>query len=142
MYIQATLKGLSRLYCTYCQVQRKVPESNRKKDKWLFVLLLACESSCWPPESQVLLVHFKVHDNILVLLTSSTLNFPSAGASSHPQLLILLIPAISASPSLSTLLSSPLLLSLLLCLWPCSVNYFLCSRLFQKSLRLFSFLCY
>lgn len=112
--------------CTVHTVRSKgnspSPKPNRK-DKWLSMVLSACQNSCWSPGSQYhrSLIHFKIHDSILALLTSSTLNFPSAGASSHPQLLSLRIsllfqqcylcppssfftsPSISALPSLLSL---------------------------------------
>lgn len=143
MYIQATLKGLSRLYCTYCQVQRKLPLPQIQQEEGkMAVVLLSMRKLMLAfrlPESQVPLIHFKLLDSHSSLLYPK---LPQCRGFLPPPAPHSYIPATSAKLSLSTLpLTAPLPLSLFLCLWPCSVYYFLCSRLFQKSLWLFSLLC-
>lgn len=125
------------MYCTYCKVQRKLPFPQTQQEGQMAVcgaismrkLMLASRLTV----TQVPLIHFKVHDSILALLTSSTLNFPSAGASSTPSSSVSIHPCyFSYTISVHPPLTSPLTLSLLFRL------HFLCSRLFQKSLWLFS----
>lgn len=98
--------------CTVPTVRSKgnspYPKSNRKKEKWLWC-------SCWPPGSQNHRSLLYISNSSILTLLSSTLNFPSAGASSHPQLLIL----ISLLLQLSYLCPPFLLLHLSLYLCSC-----------------------